>query len=503
MFFPDKILNFTDPVRFEEAAKFAGGKQLLPTTLSSAELSALGTDVKQRAVFSARLSLAEPLQSLKDNMQKIVSGDRDEYGRLRSIPEAKAQLREAMVRAGYMPQPGQAGTLLDHLSDARRSLIVETNVLDTLNFGRWESGQDQDSLDINPGWELVRMRDSKVPRDWESRWDDAGGEFFDGGRMIALKNDPVWQALGDGDGGYEDTLGNPWPPFAFNSGMSTIDVSRKECVELGVMEEDDTVNPIDGPDLNENLEASADQFDKDLLAVLEAAGLKIRDGILSLVDRAKKPAQNDALRGRITCILAAVNDGTSAGALKGWETRRAGIASINSVLKGETHKADYAEVTESEAARIQKETGRNVRGFKHSIDQNSIRHISNQHGPGRERRPGQSAITHEDFAKIPEIVSNPDKIESGITARGLPAIKYTKKIGTDHMYVEEEWSREKRLMAKTFYKKSAILGNRATSNEGVVHTSETSRIAIFNSARLRTRIQALCAGINTRLQEAA
>lgn len=117
---------------------------------------------------------------------------------------------------------------------------------------------DADVVEAYPAWELLRIYDRDVPRgfrrdpkgglmpmpgdDWESRWQAAGGELING-RMIALKNDPIWQALGDGVGGYTDTLGNPFPPFAFNSGYDVNNIGRVECIELGLMDEGDVAKP--------------------------------------------------------------------------------------------------------------------------------------------------------------------------------------------------------------------------------------------------------------------
>jgi len=113
------------------------------------------------------------------------------------------------------------------------------------------------AVDAYPCWELKRMFGRQVPRgfmrgpkgtlvpvpddDWPSRWEAAGGEFYGDNRMIARVDDEVWQNLGDGDGDYDDALGNPFPPFAFNSGFMTFDISRKEAVELGVIDEDEKV----------------------------------------------------------------------------------------------------------------------------------------------------------------------------------------------------------------------------------------------------------------------
>ena len=112
---------------------------------------------------------------------------------------------------------------------------------------------DQDEVDEFPALELLRVYDRDVPRgeepggednDWPSRWraaaqlsgdTDALRILEETGRMIALKASPIWQALGDGAGGYDDTLGNPFPPFAFNSGYDQDGVDRAECERLGLI----------------------------------------------------------------------------------------------------------------------------------------------------------------------------------------------------------------------------------------------------------------------------
>jgi hypothetical protein len=486
-------MTFTDPIPFEEAVAFARRKGLLPTRLNSRQLSALSSQLKRRATFSAKMDRLGVLDVLQKNLEKITEGGTDEFGRIRSIPEAKAQLKEAMQRAGILPAPAGTSQVQDFYSDSRRQLMVETNVLDTLNFGRWKATQDPIALDINPAWELVRMIEPRgQPRDWEQRWQDAGGEIIDG-RMVALKNDPIWQALGDGIGGYEDTLGNPWPPFAFNSGMNVIDVTREDAVALGLLGEDDAVEPSDEHDLNESLEASSERFDEEIQAALaDDDSLELVDGVLRLANR------RAVVRNRLGGLLALMNAGTSEGARKGWETRRLGMqTAIDSVLDGKTKRADYADVSDAEAAKIRAATGRDVRGYKHTLDQDTIRHIEKRHGAGREQRPDQEPITKADYAKIPDIITSPDKIEAGRSSRGLPTIKYTKKIGSDHMFVEEEWTAQRRLVAKTFWKKKAALGNRATTSTreaGVVQTSETSR-AYLKHDSTRGRLQALCSAL--------
>lgn len=125
-------------------------------------------------------------------------------------------------------------------------------------------------LDEYPALEFKRLFDRTVPRglkrgpkgalimvpddNWPSRWAAAGADAGDddwlewegdaqGGRGVALKSSGIWQALGDGAGGYDDVLGNPFPPFAFNSGFMTFDVSREAAVNLGLIGADEAAKP--------------------------------------------------------------------------------------------------------------------------------------------------------------------------------------------------------------------------------------------------------------------
>lgn len=309
------MITLDQSMPFEDAIKARAIKQLLPTNLTSAEIQTLSRELRRRAAFSATVTDAGFIQKFNDLVTKIAGGPNDadfaarlagEKPLLTSIPDAKAQLLQYLKDTGYAPGIGEAGTIKDLTSDARLQLIVETNVLDAQGFGRWKSGQNKVALSVNPAWELVRMRYSKVPRDWPERWqaalDDCGqddGATDGSDRMVALKNHPIWQALGDGAGGYEDTLGNPWPPFAFNSGMGVIDVSRDDAVELELLDEDEEVEPAeDDLGLNDNVEASVANFGHALQGAL-ARGFNLVDGVLSLNCA---PANFDGLRNRLSTI---------------------------------------------------------------------------------------------------------------------------------------------------------------------------------------------------------
>jgi hypothetical protein len=98
---------------------------------------------------------------------------------------------------------------------------------------------DPDLLDLWPAQELIRVMARKVPRStWRQRWQEAGGEFFDG-RMVALKTSPIWANL--------SVFGLPYPPFDYGSGMGLRDVSREDAIALGLLSESDTLTPEEIP----------------------------------------------------------------------------------------------------------------------------------------------------------------------------------------------------------------------------------------------------------------
>lgn len=283
------------PVTFQAALEYLQAKQLLPTTLGSARLRALEGGVQRRAFFSARVTQAEILSEAQ-RLTETIAGQITETQsngdeRLLSIAEAKRQLLDTIQGLGYDPG-ADVGTIKDLTSDQRLNLIVETNVLDAQGYGRHEQAQDQDLVDVTPAWELVRMVFSRVPRDWKERWAAAldattteGATPPGSGRMVALKNHPVWQALGEGAGGYTDTLGNPWPPFAFNSGMNVVDVAREDAIALGLLQPGTRVPVAGGGEdgFNEGLEADTERFTPALQKALAAdPQLKMANGVLTL-----------------------------------------------------------------------------------------------------------------------------------------------------------------------------------------------------------------------------
>lgn len=264
-------------------------KRILPTSLASREIALrLDAQIKRDAIFSARVENARVLQRIRDVVARVVRGATPESQAARdagtaplvlSPADAKLQILRQLQASGYQPDPRDEGTIKDLTSDKRLDLIVETNEATQHGHGRWVSSQDPDTLDAFPAWELVRISPALEPRDWRTRWMIAGGQTF-GGRMIALKNSPVWEGLGSSRL-FPDALDNPFPPFAFNSGMDVRDISRRECEALGLLRPGEPAPAANPVAARQSAEVDATAFDAQMQeALARNPDLVIDGGVL-------------------------------------------------------------------------------------------------------------------------------------------------------------------------------------------------------------------------------
>jgi len=128
--------------------------------------------------------------------------------------------------------------------------VLNTSVDLAYGYRQWK--ESMAGIEGFPAQELVRFEPRKVPREWHKIWDDAAATLPDTtatsaqatGRMVAMKNDPIWTAISD--------FALPFPPFKRDSGMWTEDVSYEEAVKLGVMDKDD--DPLPKPTLSPDFE---------------------------------------------------------------------------------------------------------------------------------------------------------------------------------------------------------------------------------------------------------
>jgi len=245
-------------------------KTEVPSWARTAEWQDVPAALRRRAFFSAALedarALSDERTAVADLLQRA-SKDGKLYRRDTAITELQAMMRE---RGN---DTGAPDALTNPAAESRIKLVIDTNRAQAQGYARFKRSSTGGALLAFPAQELIRVRNSKEQRDWRARWTAAGGALT-GGRMIALKSDPVWVAI--------SRFGTPYPPFDFNSGMGVRDISRRECLSLGVIEEDWTPESDPVEDFNANVEADVSQVQPDLLATLSdlfGGAVKIADGI--------------------------------------------------------------------------------------------------------------------------------------------------------------------------------------------------------------------------------
>lgn len=221
--------------RTDEA--FLRQKKTVPTDLTSREMGLIDAQIRERIFWSATVNNARIAQ----NMHNICN---DLAGGKISFSDARLEISKTLQQAGYKPAFGTKGSIRDLTTTRRLNLILQTNL--EMARGYAHHAEAQEDLDLYPCQELIRTRSSRVPRDWKTRWQAAGGKLYNG-RMIAEINSPIWKNISRFD--------LPYPPFDFNSGMGVMPIRRDEAIKLGVISKDSVQESKELPSMNENLEA--------------------------------------------------------------------------------------------------------------------------------------------------------------------------------------------------------------------------------------------------------
>jgi hypothetical protein len=241
-------MMFDAPQPWSVILRLLADKVALPTNQSSDQLTALTRDIRKMSLYSARTTSAAYLEEVREQLQLLAEGKIN-------LATARQNLQLWLDQVGYNPEThfgddatipaADENSLRDLSSDKRIKLMLETNMRLAANTAYMTAGSEPDNLAAFPCWELVRIYWRRVPRGttehdldlgWPERWVRSGGRLYDG-RMIARKDDPIWQNLGD-SGVFRDGTDSAAPPYAYNSGMGIEDVARQECIALGVIHAD-------------------------------------------------------------------------------------------------------------------------------------------------------------------------------------------------------------------------------------------------------------------------
>ena len=222
-------------------------KALVGSNLDSSQWNQIQAGFRNRAFFSSRVAEVNILAAMRERVAKYAEGETD-------LSKIRMMIRDDLRRANYTPEPGQENTIHDLFSQARLDVIIKTNVAQARGYMQYAEGMSPGAFAAFPAQEFTRIAHRRNQRqDWPQRWAKAGGKTY-GGRMIALKDDPVWERL--------SVFGNPFPPFDWGSGMGVLDVDRKTAIRLGLISDEELRGKVQQlrqkpvPDFNANLQAT-------------------------------------------------------------------------------------------------------------------------------------------------------------------------------------------------------------------------------------------------------
>lgn len=233
------------PTTFETALQDRDVRALLPTSLSSDEISKLAPVIRQHGVFSSKVTDARHLTVIDNVLGMILDPEHNPDGSAREpgqyMNEARARmlLRAHLEQIGYQPAEGEEGGIKDLRSEQRIRVQLDYPVSFARNFGHAKQMNDPAVLDEFPGVRLLPSYAEEPRGDawWAARWKAAGlpGPF--GSDCVALRSDPGWTRL--------SIFGYPYPPFAWGSKREVEDVDRETCEAYGLLKPGDTVAPVD------------------------------------------------------------------------------------------------------------------------------------------------------------------------------------------------------------------------------------------------------------------
>lgn len=220
---------------------------VLNGSMSSADWELMSAGIKDRAFWVSRCESLDFVDTCHKTISDLLANAKGASGAVTSRAEVVSAIMQAARKAGL--DTGSA-SITNHGSVARANVIIDTNAGMAAGYATAIQSNSYGARLAFPAQELVRIEERQVPRSWQNIWRQHGGKVYPGGRMIALKEDPIWSAI--------SRFGNPYPPFDYNSGMGVDDVSYDEALKLGVLPSKHYQPPEESPikSFNDKVEAS-------------------------------------------------------------------------------------------------------------------------------------------------------------------------------------------------------------------------------------------------------
>ncbi len=252
-------MQFVKPRPFEEAVDLVGDRTPIGSAMISAEWQDVPVALRLRAFFSSEVENVRFLQRGRDTISDFLTAAIEEIEpgvtalKTGSRAEFVDMMREFALAEGMGPfDEATKGGLKDITSERRLGLIFDTQTRQANDYGYWRQGMDADVLDAFPAQRFIRVREVKQERESHQKYEN----------QVYLKTDPIWAKV------INEDFGVPWGPWAWGCGHDVEDVGRPEAEQMGLIENGQELLP-DVQNFNENLRASANGLDPDLLEKLK------------------------------------------------------------------------------------------------------------------------------------------------------------------------------------------------------------------------------------------
>jgi len=204
-------------------------KALIGSNIDSRDWNTIQAGMRDRAFFSSKVAEVNILDAARKFSSEYADGHYD-------LSKIRMSMRDFLTKTGYQPNEGEEGTIKDLFSKARLDVIIKHNVDSARGFIQYAEAMTPGAYAAFPAREFKRVKSRNVERKtWHQRWEAAGGKEY-GGRMIALKDDPVWTKL--------SVFGTPYPPFDWGSGMGVVNIGLKEAIDLGLITKDEVKDKV-------------------------------------------------------------------------------------------------------------------------------------------------------------------------------------------------------------------------------------------------------------------
>jgi hypothetical protein len=257
---------FVKPSEWELALRKASDRTPIASILGSAEWQNVPVALRERAFFSARVENARFLNAAQSFLNDFLQQTRETLpgGATALKADGRSRFIAGMQKIAIEEGMGPIGKIADRdvrdiRSNARLGLIFDTNTRSAYHYGNWKSGLSDPILNAFPAQRFVRYPGAKIKRPLH--------EANEG--VVRLKSDlNFWLEMNKREiGGFEV----PWGPWGFNSWMDVRDVSKRDAINLGLMQEGEKPKPIPDHDFNAQLQASVSDLSPEIKTMLRRA----------------------------------------------------------------------------------------------------------------------------------------------------------------------------------------------------------------------------------------